>query len=114
MRPEKFLPIVLWFALSAFASDPSLRLVMHDSQMNVYARAACRAGDGGGPDVLFVIENRTPGRIELSLDLASRNNINKLTVTLEPLGNTSVLSMDPEVDPCHVELVGMKVGKAAG
>jgi hypothetical protein len=108
--------MVLWTAFSALAADPSMRLIMHDSRVDVYSRGACRAGDGGGggPDVLFVIENRTAEKIRLSMDLASRNAVNKLTLTLEPMGSTSVLSMDPDVDPCRIELVGMRIGSSAG
>jgi hypothetical protein len=110
MRTQPLLPGLLLFAASAFALDSSFRLVMHDSQVNVYSRlsGSCRS-EPGGPDVLFVIENRTPEKLEMSLDLLSLNGTNRMTVTLEPSGNTSVLSLDPEADACQVQLVGMKI-----
>jgi hypothetical protein len=93
---------------NAFAVDNSFQLLKEGEQVNVYAKkpGAC-TGDGAG--VLFVIENKTKERLELKMELLNVKVKNKLTVVVEPTGNTSVLSLSPDTETCHMKLVDMQV-----
>ena len=62
-----------------------------------------------GASVMFLVENKTKERLELKLELLNMKVKNKLTVMVEPSGNTSVLSLSPDPEACSTELVDMKV-----
>jgi hypothetical protein len=47
--------------------------------------------------------------LELKLELLNMKVKNKLTVMVEPSGNTSVLSLSPDPESCRTELVDMTV-----
>lgn len=102
------LALALALAHPAFAVDPSYKLLLEEEKVNVYSPAG-HGCEEGGADVLFVVENKTKERLELKMELLSRKIKNKLTVVVEPSGNTSVLSMSPDAAQCGVELVDMKV-----
>jgi hypothetical protein len=93
---------------SAFAADASFQLVKQDAKVSVYGKKPenCVAD---GASVMFLVENRTKERLELKLELLNMKVKNRLTVMVEPSGNTSVLSLSPDPQACSTELVDMKV-----
>jgi hypothetical protein len=99
---------LLLISASAFAADDSYQLVKQDAKVSVYGkkRENCVAD---GASVMFLVENRTKERLELKLELLNMKVKNKLTVMVEPSGNTSVLSLSPDPEACSTELVDMKV-----
>ena len=99
--------VLLWSA-SAFAADASFQLVKQDAKVSVYGKKPenCVAD---GASVMFLVENHTKERLELKLDLLNLKVKNRLTVMVEPSGNTSVLSLSPDPDACSTELVDMQV-----
>jgi len=106
-----FIVVVLCMVFStrtAFAADASFRLVKEDDKVSVYSKRPenCVAD---GASVMFLVENRTRERLELKLELLNVKVKNRLTVLVEPSGNTSVLSLSPDPDACKVELVDMQV-----
>jgi hypothetical protein len=109
MRTTLFSSALLLSLSYACCVESSFRLVMHDSQVNVYARRRGSCAGGGGPEVLFLMENRTPHRLELSMDLLSLKSTSRLTLKLEPSGTTSVLSTPSDEDPCEIEVIGMRI-----
>ena len=90
------------------AADDSFLLVKQDDKVSVYGKRPENCVSDGA-SVMFVVENRTKERLELKLDLLNMKVKNKLTVMVEPSGNTSVLSLSPDPEACHTELVDMKV-----
>ena len=99
---------LLLFSASAFAADASFQLVKQDAKVSVYGKRPenCVAD---GASVMFLVENRTKERLELKLELLNMKVKNRLTVMVEPSGNTSVLSLSPDPEACSTELVDMKV-----
>ena len=99
---------LLLLSATAFAADDSFRLVRQDEKVSVYGKKpeSC-ASDGAS--VMFLVENRTQERLELKLELLNLKVKNKLTVMVEPSGNTSVLSLSPDPEACNTELVDMTV-----
>ncbi len=98
--------------VSAFAVDSSFQLVKQDDKVSVYSKRPENCVSDGA-SVLFVVENRTKERLELKLELLNMKVKNRLTVLVEPSGNTSVLSLSPDAEACHTELVDMKVNSMA-
>lgn len=92
----------------AYAADDSFLLVKQDDKVSVYGKRPENCVSDGA-SVMFVVENRTKERLELKLELLNMKVKNKLTVMVEPSGNTSVLSLSPDPEACHTELVDMKV-----
>lgn len=92
----------------AHAADDSFLLVKQDEKVSVYGKRPENCVSDGA-SVMFVVENRTKERLELKLELLNMKVKNKLTVMVEPSGNTSVLSLSPDTEACHTELVDMKV-----
>ena len=90
------------------AADDSFLLVKQDDKVSVYGKRPENCVSDGA-SVMFVVENRTKERLELKLELLNMKVKNKLTVMVEPSGNTSVLSLSPDPEACHTELVEMKV-----
>jgi hypothetical protein len=90
------------------AADDSFLLVKQDDKVSVYGKRPENCVSDGA-SVMFVVENRTKERLELKLELLNMKVKNKLTVMVEPSGNTSVLSLSPDPEACHTELVDMKV-----
>ncbi|MEO7425512.1 MAG: hypothetical protein ABI036_10020 [Fibrobacteria bacterium] len=93
---------------SAMAADESFQLVKQDAKVSVYGKKPenCVAD---GASVMFLVENRTKERLELKLELLNMKVKNRLTVMVEPSGNTSVLSLSSDPQACSTELVDMKV-----
>ena len=91
-----------------FAMDDSFQLVKAGEKVNVYGPKRDRC-DGDGSSVIFVIENKTKNRLQLKMEILNEKVKNKLTVVVEPTGNTSVLSLAPNMETCHVQLVDMQV-----
>jgi hypothetical protein len=77
--------------------------------MDLYSPVGQACGGEGSLDVMFIAENRSMERLEMSLDLLSGSTSAKVRVALEPGGSTSVLSLGAEMDPCAVKLVGMRI-----
>ncbi len=96
------------FSASAFAADASFELVKQDEKVNVYGKRP-ESCVSDGASVMFLVENKTKERLELKLEFLNIKVKNKLTVLVEPSGNTSVLSLSPDPEACHTELVDMKV-----
>lgn len=92
----------------ARAADGSFQLVKQDDKVSVYGKRPENCVSDGA-SVMFVVENHTKERLELRLELLNMKVKNSLTLTVEPSGNTSVLSLSPDPDACRTELVGMKV-----
>lgn len=110
-----FRPVVaslLTMTLSAFAADASFQLVKQDDKVSVYSKRPENCVSDGA-SVLFLVENRTKERLELKLELLNMKVKNRLTVLVEPSGNTSVLSLSPDAQACQTELVDMKVNSMA-
>jgi hypothetical protein len=105
---SKALLIGLLLTASAFAADDSFRLVKQDDKVSVYGKRP-ESCVSDGASVMFLVENRTKERLELKLELLNMKVKNKLTVMVEPSGNTSVLSLSPDPEACRTELVDMKV-----
>lgn len=93
---------------SAFAADASFQLVKQDEKVSVYGKRPENCVSDGA-SVMFLVENKTKERLELKLELLNMKVKNKLTVMVEPSGNTSVLSLSPDPEACSTELVDMKV-----
>jgi hypothetical protein len=108
MYSKAFVTGFFLFSASAFAADDSFRLVKQDEKVSVYGKRP-ESCVSDGASVMFVVENRTKERLELKLELLNMKVKNKLTVMVEPSGNTSVLSLSPDPEACRTELVGMKV-----
>ena len=111
MHSKAFLTGLLLTA-SAFAADESFRLVKQDEKVSVYGKRP-ESCVSDGANVMFLVENRTKERLELKLELLNLKVKNKLTVMVEPSGNTSVLSLSPDPEACRTELVDMKVNPVA-
>ncbi|GEM_PF-3089745 len=94
------------------AADASFQLVKQDEKVSVYGKRPENCVSDGA-SVMFVVENRTKERLELKLELLNMKVKNRLTVMVEPSGNTSVLSLSPDPESCSTELVGMKVSTIA-
>ncbi len=92
----------------ARAADDSFQLVKQDEKVSVYGKRPENCVSDGA-SVMFVVENRTKERLELKLELLNMKVKNRLTVMVEPSGNTSVLSLSPDPESCRTELVDMKV-----
>lgn len=105
---SKVLLTALLLSASAFAADDSFRLVKQDEKVSVYGKRP-ESCVSDGANVVFLVENRTKERLELKLELLNMKVKNKLTVMVEPSGNTSVLSLSPDPEACRAELVDMKV-----
>lgn len=107
MIAQSFGPVCLLTAM-AFAADDTFRLVRQDEKVSVYGKkpGSCVSD---GASVMFLVENHTQERLELKLELLNLKVKNKLTVMVEPAGNTSVLSLSPNPDACTTELVEMQV-----
>jgi hypothetical protein len=99
---------LLTLTVSAFAADDSFQLVKQDDRVSVYSKRP-ESCVSDGASVLFLVENRTKERLELKLELLNMKIKNRLTVLVEPSGNTSVLSLSPDAEACHTQLVDMKV-----
>jgi hypothetical protein len=99
---------LLTLTVSAFAADDSFQLVKQDDKVSVYSKRPENCVSDGA-SVMFLVENRTKERLELKLELLNMKIKNRLTVMVEPSGNTSVLSLAPDAEACNTELVGMKV-----
>ncbi|MDB5106320.1 MAG: hypothetical protein JWP91_4009 [Fibrobacteres bacterium] len=108
MSPKLFVTGLFVFSASAFAADASFQLVKQDEKVSVYGKKP-ESCVSDGASVMFVVENRTKERLELKLELLNMKVKNKLTVMVEPSGNTSVLSLSPDPEACNTELVDMKV-----
>jgi hypothetical protein len=108
MSSKVFVAGLFIFSASAFAADASFQLVKQDEKVSVYGKRPENCVSDGA-SVMFVVENRTKERLELKLELLNLKVKNKLTVMVEPSGNTSVLSLSPDPEACHTELVDMKV-----
>lgn len=93
---------------AAFAADASFRLVKEDDMVSVYSKRPENCVSDGA-SVMFLVENHTRERLELKLELLNVKVKNKLTVLVEPSGNTSVLSLSSDPAACKVELVDMQV-----
>lgn len=104
----KFLFPILCFAAAASAADDSFRLVREDDKVAVYGKKPENCVSDGA-SVMFLVENRTRERLELKLELLNQKVKNRLTVMVEPEGNTSVLSLSPDPEACATELVDMQV-----
>src|SRR5690606_10239320 len=99
-----FIVVVLCMVFStrtAFAADGSCRLGKEVGKVSVDSKRPenCVAD---GASVMFLVENRTRERLELKLELLNVKVKNRLTVLVEPSGNTSVLSLSPDPDACKV------------
>jgi hypothetical protein len=112
MSFRAFSASLLSLTVSAFAIDPSFQLVKHDDKVSVYSKRP-ESCVSDGASVMFVVENKTKERLELKLELLSMKVKNRLTVLVEPSGNTSVLSLSPDAEACKTELVDMKVSSLA-
>ena len=99
-------------AASVAAADDSFRLVRQDEKVRVYGKKP-ESCESDGASVMFLVENRTQERLELKLELLNLKVKNRLTVMVEPSGNTSVLSLSPDPEACHTELVDMTVSPVA-
>ena len=108
MSSKVFVAGLFIFSASAFAADASFQLVKQDEKVSVYGKRPENCVSDGA-SVMFLVENRTKERLELKLELLNMKVKNKLTVMVEPSGNTSVLSLSPDPEACHTELVDMKV-----
>jgi hypothetical protein len=108
MSSKVFAAGLFILSASAFAADASFRLVKQDGKVSVYGKRPENCVSDGA-SVMFLVENRTKERLELKLELLNMKVKNKLTVMVEPSGNTSVLSLSPDPEACHTELVDMKV-----
>jgi hypothetical protein len=108
MTSKAIVACLLLCTASAFAADASFQLVKQDAKVSIYGkkRENCIAD---GASVMFLVENRTHERLELKLELLNMKVKNRLTVMVEPSGNTSVLSLSPDPEACGTELVDMKV-----
>jgi len=98
----------LLLAAGAFGADASFQLVRQDDKVSVYGKKPENCVSDGA-SVMFLVENRTKERLQLKLELLNMKVKNKLTVMVEPSGNTSVLSLSPDPGACHTELVDMQV-----
>ncbi|MEO6095517.1 MAG: hypothetical protein ABIW76_07525 [Fibrobacteria bacterium] len=107
MHCKAFLTGLLLTA-SGFPADDSFRLVRQDEKVSVYGKRP-ESCVSDGANVMFLVENRTNERLELKLELLNLKVKNRLTVLVEPSGNTSVLSLSPDPEACRTELVDMKV-----
>lgn len=112
MSPKAVVAGLILYSTSAFAADASFRLVKQDEKVSVYSKRP-ESCVSDGASVMFLVENRTKERLELKLELLNMKVKNRLTVLVEPSGNTSVLSLSPDPEACHVELVDMKVNTMA-
>ncbi|HKP95084.1 MAG TPA: hypothetical protein VJ385_04935 [Fibrobacteria bacterium] len=108
MSSKAFVAGLFLFSASAFAADASFQLVKQDEKVSVYGKRPENCVSDGA-SVMFLVENRTKERLELKLELLNMKVKNKLTVMVEPSGNTSVLSLSPDPEACRTELVDMKV-----
>jgi hypothetical protein len=108
MSSKVFVAGLFILSASAFAADASFQLVKQDEKVSVYGKRPENCVSDGA-SVMFLVENRTKERLELKLELLNMKVKNKLTVVVEPSGNTSVLSLSPDPEACHTELVDMKV-----
>lgn len=112
MSSKAFVAGLILFPAAAFAADATFQLVKQDEKVSVYSKRP-ESCVSDGASVMFLVENRTKERLELKLELLNMKVKNRLTVLVEPSGNTSVLSLSPDPESCHVELVGMKVNSMA-
>ena len=111
--PSKFFSAgLLLVSASAFAADASFLLVKQDEKVSVYSKRPENCVSDGA-SVMFLVENRTKERLELKLQLMNVKVKNRLTVVVEPSGNTSVLSLSPDPDACNTQLVDMTVNALA-
>ncbi|MDB5048083.1 MAG: hypothetical protein JWO30_1154 [Fibrobacteres bacterium] len=108
MSSKVFVAGLFILSASAFAADASFQLVRQDEKVSVYGKRPENCVSDGA-SVMFLVENRTKERLELKLELLNMKVKNKLTVMVEPSGNTSVLSLSPDPEACNTELVDMKV-----
>lgn len=110
MSAKAYLPVLIsaFTACASFAADDSFRLVREDGKVSVYSKKP-ESCVSDGASVMFLVENRTRERLELKLELLNLKVKNRLTVMVEPEGNTSVLSLSPDPDACSTELVDMQV-----
>jgi hypothetical protein len=99
-------------AAAAQAADASFELVKQDEKVSVYGKRPENCVSDGA-SVMFLVENKTKERLELKLELLNMKVKNKLTVMVEPSGNTSVLSLSPDPEACSTQLVDMKVNAVA-
>lgn len=104
--------LLIFLTGTALAADASFRLVRQDEKVSVYSKRPENCVTDGA-SVMFLVENRTRERLELKLELLNVKVKNRLTVLVEPSGNTSVLSLSPDPESCKVELVGMQVSPLA-
>lgn len=108
MSSKMFVTGLFLFSASAFAADATFQLVKQDEKVNVYGKRP-ESCVSDGASVMFLVENKTKERLELKLEFLNIKVKNRLTVMVEPSGNTSVLSLSPDPEACHTELVDMKV-----
>jgi hypothetical protein len=108
MSSKMFVTGLFLFSASAFAADATFQLVKQDEKVSVYGKRP-ESCVSDGASVMFLVENKTKERLELKLEFLNIKVKNRLTVMVEPSGNTSVLSLSPDPEACHTELVDMKV-----